>query len=184
MSTNQNKIINFSYKLDDIYIKLGFYVSFLFLVVVVIGFFEVVSRYVFDAPTLWVHETTTFFISLSLLYGGVACYASENHIAMLFIRQQFSNKRQWQLKLLVEVLTLTFFIMLSYGSFISAKEAFFTPFGTFKMQTSGTYIDMPFPAISKAFLLLTCLMMLVSIVLHIYRHLCTPHGEKHNKEAV
>ncbi|HDR1862565.1 TPA: TRAP transporter small permease, partial [Pasteurella multocida] len=84
-------------KLDQIFIKVGYYVSYIFLLVVIIGFYEVVARYLFSSPTLWVHEVTTFLISLSLLYGGVACYASNKHIAMTFIRQKLPNKIKWLL---------------------------------------------------------------------------------------
>lgn len=94
-------------KLDQIFIKVGYYVSYIFLLVVIIGFYEVVARYLFSSPTLWVHEVTTFLISLSLLYGGVACYASNKHIAMTFIRQKLPNKIKWLLELLVEILILS-----------------------------------------------------------------------------
>ncbi|MDW6092524.1 TRAP transporter small permease [Vibrio rhizosphaerae] len=160
-------------KIDSIFIRLGNWLSIIFFCVVVISFFEVVMRYVFDSPTTWVHETTTFIISLSLLYGGVACYADNKHIRMEFIKQIFSNKIQWYMELLVEIFMLIFILMLTYGAFCSARDAFISPFGTFKMQTSGTVLDTPFPALNKGFFLLTCVAMLILCMLHITRHILT-----------
>lgn len=155
---------------DKVFIKIGDWFSILFFVVVAIGFFEVVMRYAFDSPTTWVHETTTFIVSLALLYGGVSCYAESKHICMDFIRKRFNPSIQWSLGLLVELLMFAFISMLTYGAYCSARDAFFSPFGRFKMQTSGTVLDTPFPALNKGFFLVTCIIMLCICVLHIYRH--------------
>ena len=164
---------NFIGKVDALYIKIGEIVSILFFVVVLISFFEVFMRYALDSPTIWVHETTTFLISISLLYGGVACFAERKHISMTFIREMFSEKAQWSLELLVQMFNFIFMSMLTYGSFCTTRDAFISPFGTFKMQTSGTFLDTPFPALNKGFFLLTCIMVLFLSILHIYRHIHT-----------
>ncbi|MFC0322130.1 TRAP transporter small permease subunit [Gallibacterium melopsittaci] len=176
MSLSQS-LLRLCDSLDQLFIKIGYYVSYIFLFIVAIGFYEVVARYVFSSPTIWVHEVTTFLVSLSLLYGGVACYANNKHISMTFIRDQFSPKVRWSLALLVEFLVFIFFILLSYGSYLSAIEALFTPMGTFKMQTSGTVLDTPFPAIEKTFFFISCLMVLFLSVLHIFRHISTKNQE-------
>ncbi len=157
-------------RIDRAVEKLGDWLSVLFFIVVVIGFYEVVMRYAFNAPTIWVHETTTFLISISLLYGGVACYATDRHIAMTFVREQLSAKTQWFIQLIVEFLMLVFISMLSYGAFCTTRDAFISPFGKIKLQTSGTILDTPFPAINKATLLVTCCMIFILCCLHIYRH--------------
>ncbi|WP_413282490.1 TRAP transporter small permease subunit [Vibrio sp. MA40-2] len=158
-------------KIDRLFVKLGEWVSVLFFIVVAIGFFEVVARYAFDSPTIWVHETTTFIVSIALLYGGVACYAENKHIRMEFIRQGFSKKIQWYLELLVELLMLAFISMLTYGSYCTTRDAFISPFGKFKMQTSGTVLDTPFPALNKGFFFFTCIAILVLSFMHLYRHI-------------
>ncbi|WED24239.1 TRAP transporter small permease [Vibrio sp. JC009] len=158
-------------KIDKFFIKIGEWVSVLFFIVVAIGFFEVVMRYIFNSPTTWVHETTTFIVSIALLYGGVACYADNRHIRMEFIRQSFSKKTQWFLELIVELLMLLFISMLTYGSYCTTRDAFISPFGKFKMQTSGTVLDTPFPALNKGFFLFTCIAILLLSILHLYRHI-------------
>jgi TRAP-type C4-dicarboxylate transport system permease small subunit len=157
--------------IDRIFIRLGHFVSILFLVVVCISFFEVIMRYAFNSPTIWVHETTSFLVSLALLFGGVSCYAAEKHIAMTFISDSFPRMVRWYTVLFVEACTLLFALMMAYGAFLSAKDAFISPFGKFRMQTSGSALDMPFPALNKGFFFLTCLMLIFLVVLHLMRHL-------------
>lgn len=160
-------------RIDTVFIRLGHLVSFLFLIVVCISFFEVIMRYLFNSPTIWVHETTSFLVSLALLFGGISCYAAEKHIAMTFISNSFPRMIRWYTVLLVETFTLIFSIMMAYGAFLSAKDAFISPFGKFRMQTSGSALDMPFPALNKGFFFLTCLMLIFLVILHLLRHLST-----------
>lgn len=167
--------------IDRFFIRMGHFVSILFLIVVCISFFEVIMRYLFNAPTLWVHESTSFLVSLAMLFGGVACYADEKHIAMTFISDSFSPVARWYTVLFVEVCTLIFSIMMTYGAFLSAKDAFISPFGSFRMQTSGTALDPPFPALNKGFFFATCIMLLFLVVLHLLRHLLSHSEMKHQK---
>ncbi|WP_051308978.1 TRAP transporter small permease [Desulfogranum japonicum] len=162
--------------IDRIFIRLGHFVSVLFLVVVCISFFEVIMRYVFNSPTIWVHETTSFLVSLAMLFGGISVYASEKHIAMTFIADSFPVIIRWYTTLFVEICTLVFAIMMTYGAFLSAKDAFISPFGKFRMQTSGSALDMPFPALNKGFFFLTCVMLVFLVILHLLRHVMS-YGE-------
>src|SRR5699024_11272202 len=101
-------------RFDQFFIKLGYYVSYIFLFIVAIGFYEVIVRYIFSSPTIWVHEVTTFLVSLSLLYGGVACYANKKRIAMTFLRLQFSARVRWGLVLIVLIFVYILFVLLCF----------------------------------------------------------------------
>lgn len=171
-----------SLAIDRFFIRVGDFVSILFLIVVCISFFEVIMRYLFNAPTLWVHESTSFLVSLAMLFGGVACYADEKHIAMTFISDSFSPVARWYTVLFVEVCTLVFSIMMAYGAFLAAKDAFISPFGSFRMQTSGSALDPPFPALNKGFFFATCIMLVFLVMLHLLRHLLSHSEMKQNLE--
>lgn len=164
-------IVAFADRVDRAIIKIGNGMTVIFAVVVCISFYEVISRYLFNSPTSWVHETTTFLISLCLIFGGVFCYASDRHIAMVFIVNRFGAKSRWWTTFIVNNLVFAFVSMLLYGAYFSAYDAFFRPNGTFHMQTSGTALDSPFPAINKGFLLVACIVFFVLVVLHYIRHL-------------
>lgn len=165
--------MNLTQRIDTVFIRLGHLVSILFLIVVCISFYEVIMRYLFDSPTIWVHETTSFLVSLALLFGGISCYAAEKHIAMTFISNSFPRMIRWYTVLFVEACTLVFSLMMAYGAYLSAHDAFISPFGKFRMQTSGSALDMPFPALNKGFFFLTCLMLIFLVILHLLRHLST-----------
>lgn len=159
--------------IDRFFVRAGHVVSVLFLVVVGISFYEVIMRYLFNAPTLWVHETTSFLVSLAMLFGGIACYADEKHIAMTFIADSFPPRVRWFSVLFVELCTFVFSIMMTYGSFLATRDAFISPFGKFRMQTSGSALDPPFPALNKGFFFATCIMLVVLVFLHLIRHLAS-----------
>lgn len=167
MSTGITKIVE---KTDRAIIRIGHLMTLLFAVVVVISFFEVVMRYVFNSPTSWVHETTTFLVSISLIYGGVYCYSADRHIAMTFVVEFFGPRVRWFVQLIVNACTLVFVTMLLHGSYLSALDAFFRPNGKFHMQTSGSVLDTPFPAVNKGFFFASCIILFVLVVLHCVRH--------------
>ena len=60
----------------------GRWSAFLLMVIVTIVTYEVIMRYVFVAPTVWVHETSQFMFATYLLVGG--CFASlhNSHLRM------------------------------------------------------------------------------------------------------
>jgi TRAP-type mannitol/chloroaromatic compound transport system permease small subunit len=52
----------------------GLIVAPLILVYLVILLYEMASRYIFNAPTLWAHETSTFVFGAQFMLGGAYCY--------------------------------------------------------------------------------------------------------------
>ena len=164
-------MLDFIDKVDRAVVRIGNGASLLYFFVVSIAFYEVVTRYFFNAPTSWVHETTTFVVGLCLVYGGVHCYAADKHIAMVFIRDSFGPRVRWIFDFIGHTLILIFFVLMLIGAFDSAWDAFIRPNGDFRMQTSGTGIDTPFPALSKGFLFVCCVALLGLGILHYIRHL-------------
>ncbi len=61
---------------------IGTWAAFLLMVIVAIVTYEVFMRYVFVAPTIWVHEASQFMFGTYLLVGG--CFASlhNSHLRM------------------------------------------------------------------------------------------------------
>lgn len=164
-------MLDFIDRVDRAVVRIGNGASLLYFGIVAIAFFEVVTRYAFNSPTSWVHETTTFVVGLCLVYGGVHCYAADRHIAMSFIRDRFGPRGRWILDFIGHNVILIFFALMTIGAYDSAFDAFIRPDGSFHMQTSGTGLDTPFPAIGKGFLLVCCGLLVVLGALHYVRHL-------------
>ena len=165
-----DRIAQLSGVIDKIIIKLGHVVTWLFFAIVLIGFYEVVMRYVFSSPTFWVHETTTFIVSIGLLYGGVYCFADNRHICMTFLIDSLDQKPRWYFDLLVHVFVFGFTLMMLYGSYLNALDAFFSYSGELRLQTSGSAWDTPFPAYNKGFFFLSCVVLSFMSLLHTLRH--------------
>ena len=166
-----SRFAQFSELIDKLIVRIGYAVTWLFFLIVLIGFYEVMMRYVFDSPTFWVHETTTFIVSIGLLYGGVYCYADDRHIAMTFLVDSLDPKTRWYFDMVVHLLVFVFTLMMLYGAYLNAKDAFFSYSGELKLQTSGSAWDTPFPAYNKGFFFVSCIILSILSVLHNLRHL-------------
>ena len=56
----------------------------------VILLMEVFLRYVFNRPTIWAHETTTFLCGIAFVYGGLYCASRNSHIRVVLIYDHLS----------------------------------------------------------------------------------------------
>ena len=54
----------------------GLIVAPLVLVYMIVLIYEMVSRYAFNAPTLWAHEISTFIFGAQFMLGGAYCFLS------------------------------------------------------------------------------------------------------------
>jgi|GEM_PF-4907230 TRAP-type mannitol/chloroaromatic compound transport system, small permease component len=102
--------IQFNNALDRWVDRLGGYVSFLFLISVGISFYEIISRYFFNAPTIWVHESTTMICALCMAYGGSYCLARNTHISIKMLYDAVGDRGRHCLDI-VNALLSVFFLL-------------------------------------------------------------------------
>ncbi len=157
--------------LDDLIVKVGNAASFFYLVSAVIIMWEIIARYVFNAPTYWAHETTILVCALLYAYAGSHCLARNKHIRIVILYDAVSPKiRRW-LDVIISGLCVIFTVGLAWGGWLVMGKAIFTPQGEFRMETSGSAWDPPFPAITKMFLFFMLSIMLVQFILHFISYL-------------
>ncbi|OZG74164.1 C4-dicarboxylate ABC transporter permease [Hahella sp. CCB-MM4] len=150
---------------------LGQKLSLLFILVVAISFYEVIMRYVFDAPTTWVHETATFIGAALFVVGGLYAYANDHHVRVVVIYDAVGQTaRQW-LKLLHHLLGLSFCGMMIYASWFMMQKALFAPWGDLRLETSGSAWNPPFPAYLKTLIFVAFCILALQMVLHLIRDL-------------
>jgi C4-dicarboxylate transporter DctQ subunit len=157
--------------LDRLVARGGQTVSLLFLLSGGIIVFEVVARYVFDSPTAWVHETTTFICALCFAYGGSYCLARDKHIRIVIIYDHISARARRVLDVILSLLGVVLGAALSYAAWTMVQKSFFAPWGDFRMETSGSAWDPTFPAWTKLALFVALLVMTVQFVLHTIHHI-------------
>ena len=139
----------------------GIFVAFLITVI------EVFARYVFNSPTFWAHETTSFLIAAIFLIGGPVALARDKHIRVRMIYDSVTPRRRRSLDILNSVIALIFFAGLTYASWVMVGKSWFTPGGELHLEGTGTSWNPPTPALLKLMVLLCVALMFVQTVLHL-----------------
>lgn len=149
--------------------RAGRYVSVLFLLAVLISFFEIVMRYAFNAPTIWVHETVIAMVAVCYAFGGAFALARDSHIRISLIYGLTGPRARRFLDIVNAVMTLLFALTLGWAAFLLAEKAWFSPTGALSLDRSGSAWNPPTPAIIKAILLLCLILMSVQAVVHLLK---------------
>lgn len=159
--------------LDRLIIKIGDVITWLYVVAVLVSFYEVIMRYFFNAPTVWVHETTIALVGISMAYGGIYCYSNDSHIRVTLVVDMFSSRVQKILGIIVDTLVLIFSIGGSYAMYYMTSRAVLTPAGTWYMQRSGSAMNSVWPTITKIFIFMVFLILVVQAFLHLLKKIQT-----------
>jgi TRAP-type C4-dicarboxylate transport system permease small subunit len=92
--------------------------SWLYLVVVGIIAYEVTMRYLFNAPTLWVHELSVALAATCFVIGGPLVHQDRKHITISVVYDRMSPAvRRWA-RALSSLLTLVFCAFLSIATIV------------------------------------------------------------------
>jgi TRAP-type C4-dicarboxylate transport system permease small subunit len=134
-----------------------------------ISVYEVIARYVFDSPTMWVHETTTFLIAATFLVGGPVALARNKHIRVRMIYDTVSPAARRWLDIINSVIAMVFFAGLGYAGWILAYKATHTPTGDIHFEGTGTAWNPPTPALLKIIILICVVLMLVQCAIHLVK---------------
>ena len=143
---------------------LGIVFALFFLASTAIILYEIVARYVFDAPTIWVHETTTFLCGVSFVFGGLYALARDRHIRVVLIYDAVSARGRRLLDVVISVIGLVTMLFFAYAAWANVTRAIFTPAGDFRLETSGSAWNPAYPGIVKLFLFVVIVAMAVQFV--------------------
>lgn len=157
--------------LDRAIVWLGKKLSLVFAVIVLVSFYEIVRRYLFDAPTLWVHETVTFAGATLFVLGGLYAFATDRHVRIVLLYDAVSPAIQRWLRVLHHLLGLAFCGLLLYASWFMAKGAVQAPWGGWRLETSGSAWNPPFPALLKVIIFIAVAVLTLQLLLHLVRDL-------------
>ena len=158
-------------RLDRSIVWIGKKLSLVFAVIVLVSFYEIVQRYVFNSPTLWVHETVTFAGATLFVLGGLYALATDRHVRIVLIYDAVSPRVQRWLRVVHHLFGLAFCTMMLYASWFMAKGGVRAPWGAWRLETSGSAWNPPFPAFLKVIILVAIVIMTIQFVLHLVRDL-------------
>lgn len=149
------------HRIDQTAEAVGRFASLLFVLIVAITAYEVMMRYLFSAPTSWVHEITVFLAAAAFVAGGPAAHAGRAHIAITVLPDRLSARSRARLRVLQDLLTLVFLGLLTYAAArqaeVSARD----------LETSGTALNLPTPVVLKALFTLACAVLFLQTVGHL-----------------
>ena len=155
--------------LDRGVIWLGKKLSLMFALIVVISCYEIARRYIFNSPTLWVHETATFLGASLFVFGGLYAFATDKHVRVVLVYDSLSERARCAMRLVHHVFGLAFCAMMLYASWITAKKAVVAPWGALRLETSGSAWNPPFPAYLKVLILVGIIVLTLQFILHLIR---------------
>lgn len=157
--------------------RAGYIFAFGIVVAAVILLIEVFLRYVFNSPTIWAHETTTFLCGIAFLYGGLYCASRNSHIRVVLIYDHLSPYWRRVMDVVISIVSCLAALCFTYAGWIMASKALFTPAGEFRLERSGSAWNPPFPATVKVFLLVMLILLAVQYFILAVNHFKRLRGE-------
>lgn len=140
---------------DIFSVVVGRITMFAVVTVVCVMFYEVVSRYVFNRPTLWANELSLWIAGFVFLLAGLYAMQQRAHIRIYIIYDTFPR---W-LQKCSDVLSVTLIWVFAYSMVSGALNESVAKFN--RWETFGTAWDPPLPATMMPGILI--IVILVSI---------------------
>ena len=149
--------------LDRFAIRLGDLLSWFFALSVIITAYEVVMRYVFNSPTIWVHDLVIALSALAFIFGGSYALQRGEHIRIssLYDRMPLSWRRSCDL---LNALAIILF-MAAFGWAACRQALVAIEIG----ETSGRAWDVPIPVVIKTALAAGVVLMILQAVVNLVR---------------
>ena len=146
---------------DRVVERFGELTSYLFIVIVGISAYEVVMRYLFGAPTMWVHELAVALAATCFVVGGPLVHQRQQHITISVVYERLAPRAQRIARAVASLLTLVFCLLLAYAATRQAIVALQAG------ETTGTAINWPIPAYLKTLFALAVAVMGVQSLVHL-----------------
>lgn len=130
--------------------------------IVLVMFYEVVSRYVFSRPTLWANELSLWIACFVFLLAGLYAMQQRSHIRIYIIYDMMPWWMQKTSDCISVLLIVAFTFALVWGGYTDAENRFM------RMETFGTAWDPPIPGIVKPALLIIIVLVCIQAVSNLF----------------
>lgn len=96
---------------------------FLFMMMTVIGTYQIVTRYFFNSPSTISEELITYSFTWLSILSAAYVFGQRGHLSMAFIYNKFTGVKRVFLDMFSEILViLTSIALLIYGGYVMASE--------------------------------------------------------------
>src|SRR3546814_80961 len=139
--------------MDRVSIAISRVSMFLIVLIVAIMFYEVVMRYVFASPTLWVNEMSLWAAGAVYLLAGLYVMQQRGHIRIFMLYDAVPRNWQRAFDVVSTLLLCLFSAAVVWGGFNEARDKLL------RWETFGTAWDPPIPATMKPLVLLVVVLI-------------------------
>ncbi len=143
---------------DMVSVVLGRFAMIMVAFIVLVMFYEVVSRYVFSRPTLWANELSLWIACFVFLLAGLYAMQQRSHIRIYIIYDMMPRWAKKTSDVVSVLLIVGFTFALVWGGYTDAENRFL------RMETFGTAWDPPIPGIIKPALLIVIILVCLQAV--------------------
>lgn len=161
--------------MDHISIAISRVAMFMIAFIVVIMFYEVVMRYVFEKPTLWVNEMSLWTAGAIYLLAGLYVMQQRGHIRIFILYDMVSRNWQRAFDTISTLLIVLFAAAVIWGGYNEAWAKLM------RWETFGTAWDPPIPATMKPLVLVTVTLIAIQSVMNL---ICDWNKEKQVHDLV
>jgi TRAP-type C4-dicarboxylate transport system permease small subunit len=144
--------------MDRLSIAISRVAMFVTAFIVVIMFYEVVMRYLFRKPTLWVNEMSLWLGGVTYLLAGLYVMQQRGHIRIFIIYDMVPRNVQRLFDVLSTLFICVFSAAIIYGGFNEAWEKMM------RWETFGTAWDPPIPATVKPLVIITAILIALQAI--------------------
>ena len=151
--------------IDRLSLWLGRSLCWVFLVAVILTAWEVLLRYGFNSPTIWVHDLVIALSALAFIFGGAYALQRQEHIRISSVYEHLSPFWRHVCDLLNALAIIVFMAAFGWAAWQQALTAI--EFG----ETSGRAWDVPIPMVLKTALALGATLMILQAIVNLVRAL-------------
>lgn len=153
-------------------VRQGDALAWLFVAATCITVYEVVMRYLFAAPTTWVHVTTTALCAVGFCAGGAQAMARDEHVRITSAYDRFAPGVRRACDVLALACGVVYLAGLGYAAVLQAWEAVWHfDGGRWAPEPVPGPPHWPLPAVLKAALALGVLLFLLLVLQRLWRTL-------------
>lgn len=131
---------------------------FLTIIVVLITFYEVIMRYVFFSPTLWVNELTLWMGSVIFLVSGAYTMQRRAHIRITAVYDISPRPVRLAFDIVAVIVVVGYAGMMIYAGFNVAFDTLM------RWERFGTFWNPPIPATVKPLVLIVTFLVAIQAV--------------------
>lgn len=160
-------------RLDRLSLALGHGAAWLFVVAAAITVYEVAMRYLLDAPTTWVHVSTTALCAIGFCFGGAYAMARDQHVRITSLIEHTSVRTQHSSRVLGLACGVLYLGGLAYATLLQAHES------VWRFEAGRRWVPeavpgpphWPLPAATRVALAAGTLLFLAAVVVRLWREI-------------